>query len=117
MPKEYRTTGETLTPLGVNLQQRGSDGKLANVNLTGRVVKVVVVNMHGNIVVAETETGVSVTSAAAGEVSYAIPSSLRGEHWIYFHAYGTGGNSSKYDIFPTAIPEENRMRVVIAEKA
>ena len=116
MPKEYRTTGETLTPLGVQLQQRNASGVLTDVDLSGRVVKVVVVNENGTIVVSETTTGVTVTDATTGKVSYSIPATVTGNNLVYFHVYGTGGNSSKYDIFPTSLPESNRMQVVVSTK-
>ena len=116
MPKEYRTTGETLTPLGVQLQQRNASGVLADVDLTGKTVKVVVVNEYGTTVVDETTTGVTVTDATTGQVSYSIPSTVTGNNLVYFHVYGTGGDSAKYDIYPTSQPESNRMQVVVSAK-
>ena len=116
MPKEYRTYGDKLTPLGFALKQR-SCGDLVAVNLTGRVVKVQVVDLDGVTVVAETTTGVSVVDAEAGTVSYALPTGESrlepGEYYVYFRAYGTGGDAAKADVYPTSLPESNRMHLVI----
>jgi hypothetical protein len=110
----YNATGATLTPLGVRLTQRNSKGKLVPVDLDGLTVQVEVRNAQGNVVVAETTTGVTVVAAADGEVSYDLtPLTGGGEFFPFFHVYGAGG---KYDVFPVPLPEENRLRVVIAQK-
>jgi hypothetical protein len=119
MPKEYyNAVGATLSPIGATLKQLGTNGRLAATNLTGKTVKVEVRNAQGNVVVAETTTGVTVTGLTTGDVAYAIPAALAagGEFFLYFHVYGAGGESSKYDVFPIPQPEENRMRIVIAPK-
>ena len=116
MPKEYRTIGDKLTPLGFTLKQPSCNG-LQAANLTGRVVKAQVVDFDGETKVAETTTGVSVTDATAGQVSYSLPTGENrldpGEYYVYFRAYGTGGDADKFDVFPTSLPESNRVHLVI----
>lgn len=119
MPVEHRTTGDTLTPLGATLKQRVSGG-LQVVNLTGKTVKAVVRNAAGTVMVAETTTGVVVVSAAAGQVSYDFPSGAlalpAGTYYVYFVVYGTGGEATEFDTYPTAGPPANRLEVVFSDR-
>jgi hypothetical protein len=68
--------GDSLTPLGMKLKRKNTSGVLASVDLTGKTVKVLIRDPAGNVVLDETETGVTVTSAANGEVSYDFPAGL-----------------------------------------
>ena len=116
MPVEHRTTGDKLTPLGFQFFQRSS-GVLTAVDLTGRVVKIEVVNFAGTTIIAETTTGVTVTVAAEGKVTWALPTGTdrlaAGEYWGYFRAYGTGGSSALADVYPTSLPIANRMHLIM----
>ncbi len=108
MPTEYRT-----------LKQRVSGG-LQAVNLTGKTIKVEVRNTAGMVVVAETTTGVAVVSAAAGQVSYDFPAGASalpaGTYYVYFAVYGSGGESTEFDTYPTAGPAANRLEVVVTDR-
>ena len=119
MPTEYRTTGDSLTPLGATLKRRATGGLQAT-NLTGLTVKAEVHNAAGTVVVAETTTGVVVVSAAAGQVSYDFPSGASalpaGTYYVYFAVYGAGGESTEFDTYPTAGPAANRLEVVMTDR-
>jgi hypothetical protein len=119
MPTEYRTTGDSLTPLGATLKQRVSGG-LQAVDLTDLTVKALVRNAAGTVVVAETTTGVVVVSAAAGQVSYDFPTGASalpaGTYYVYFAVYGTAGDATEYDTYPTAGPAANRLEVVMTDR-
>ena len=119
MPVEHRTTGDTLTPLGSTLKQRVSGG-LQAVNLTGKTVKATVRNAAGTVVVAETTTGVVVVSATGGQVSYDFPSGASaltaGTYHVYFSVYGSGGEATEFDTYPTAGPPANRLEVVFSDR-
>ena len=119
MPVEYRTTGDTLTPIGATLKQRISGG-LQAVNLTGKTVKVTVRNSDGTEAIAETTTGVTVVDATAGQVSYDFPSGASalaaGTYYVYFVVYGSGGESTEFDTYPTAGPAANRLEVVFSDR-
>ena len=66
--------GDTRTPLYVLLQQENEAGTLAAVDLTGLTVSVRIVDgATGTVIVAATSTGVTVTDAAAGKVTYTLP--------------------------------------------
>ena len=87
--------GDTLTPLGVELLQNGTA-----VNLTGKTVKVLSYNAAtGVAVVAETTTGVTVTSASLGLVAWDLPSAqvtTAGRYKVYFRVY----SSDERDTYP-----------------
>lgn len=66
-----RRVGDTVTPLYATIQQRGTDGTLAAYNLTGKTVKFKMINAaDGTTKIAETQTGVTVETAASGTVYY-----------------------------------------------
>lgn len=93
------TVGDTLTPLYVVLQQADEDGVLTAVNLTGKTVKFRLVDNRGTVKTAETTTGVTVTSAADGEVSYDFQTAdvdTAGLYWGWFTVY----SGSERDTFP-----------------
>jgi len=65
--------GDSLTPLGLKLKRKNTSGVLTSVDLSGKTVKVLIRDPAGAVVLDETTTGVTVTSAADGEVSYDLP--------------------------------------------
>jgi hypothetical protein len=66
-----RRVGDTLTPLYVTIQQRDTSGALAAYPLTGKTVKFKMINAaDGTTKIAETETGVTVETAASGTAYY-----------------------------------------------
>jgi D-alanyl-D-alanine carboxypeptidase len=119
MPTEHRTTGDTLTPLGATLKQRISGG-LQVVNLTGLTVKATVRTAAGTEAIAETTVGVVVVSATGGQVSYDFPSGSSalpaGTYYVYFAVYGSGGEATEFDTYPTAGPPANRLEVVFSDR-
>lgn len=117
MPVHYIAVGDTLTPLGAVLKQEDDDGELQPTDLSGKTVKVIIVNTAGTTVVAETTTGVTVTDATAGEVEYDFQTGASalsaGVYFVYFRVYGTGGASTERDTFP-APKEGNKMKVIVS---
>jgi hypothetical protein len=93
--------GDSLTPIGLKFKQRNTSGDLANVDLTDKTVKVLICDHAGNVVVAETTTGVTVTTATAGEVSYDFPSGSSalagGTYYLYARVY-VGGQRDTYPV-------------------
>lgn len=78
--------GDTLTPLGVALKR--PDGTA--VDLTGLTVKVYAVDADGVEVIAETDTGVTATDDAAGEVQYDFQAAdvvTEQDYYLYFRVY------------------------------
>jgi hypothetical protein len=116
MPVHYAGSGDSLTPLGATLKQKNTAGRLVAVNLTGRVVTAIVRDVDGALVIAETSTGVSVISAADGQVAYDFPTPPAnlpdGWYFVQFRVYGTGGEAGEYDTYPAPDPKL-RMRVYI----
>ena len=94
--------GDSLTPIGLKFKRRNTTGDLANVDLSGKTVKVLICDHGGNVVVAETTTGVTVTSATAGEVSYDFPSGAQaldgGTYYLYARVY----SGTERDTYPVA---------------
>lgn len=91
--------GDTLTPLARQLKQKGTNGILGPVNLTGCTVKFSLCDESGTKVIDESATGVTVTDAAHGYVKYdfQLPFVLSpGEYHAYFHVYSSG----ERDTFP-----------------
>jgi hypothetical protein len=66
-------SGDSLTPVGLKLKRKNALGVLTSVDLTGLTVKVLIRDHEGTPVVDETTTGVTVTDAEEGEVSYDLP--------------------------------------------
>jgi len=93
------TVGDTLSPLTVNLQQKNSSGTLADVDLTGKTVKVKGVRDNGDAWITETVTGVTVTDADDGLVQYDFQAAdvvTAGLCWIWFVVY----SGAEKDTFP-----------------
>ena len=112
MPVHTIIEGDSLTPLGMTLKQM-SAGKLAAVNLTDRTVKVEVTDESGEVVIAETTTGVAVVSATGGQISYTFPTDLeRGVYLVYARVYGSGDAHDTYPSPPPGKPEL-RMKVFV----
>jgi hypothetical protein len=65
--------GDSLTPVGLRLKRKNTSGVLSSVDLSGKTVKVLLRDPAGNVEIDETTSGVTVTSAADGEVSYDLP--------------------------------------------
>lgn len=65
--------GDSLTPVGFKLKRKNTSGVVTSVDLTSKTVKVLVRDPAGTVVVDETTTGVTVTDATEGEVSYDLP--------------------------------------------
>lgn len=118
MPVHYAGSGSSLTPMGATLKQRNTAGRLVATDLTGLTVTVVVYDEDETEVVAETSTGVTVESDAAGQVSYDFPAPpdnlADGWYYVVFRVYGAGGESEEYDTYPAPDPK-NRMRVYIGK--
>ena len=95
----YRHVADTRTVLPVALVQPNSSGTDTAVDLTGLTVKFKLVDPNGVAVVAETETGVTVTAAASGYVQYDFSSAgvtTAGTYYGYFVVY----DGSESDHFP-----------------
>lgn len=102
--------GDSLTPLGLHLKQ-WNGSSYAAVSLTGKTVKVFVVDEAGTVRIAETETGVTVVEAATGKVSYTWPDGAsalpEGKYFLYARVY----SGSDRDSFPVQA-EALEIRVV-----
>lgn len=93
------TVGDTLTPLGVQLRQKGTDGVYAPVDLSGLIVKFTMVAEDGTVVVNEGTTGVTVTDATTGKVQYdfqATDVDTVGTYFGWFTVY----SGSERDTYP-----------------
>lgn len=120
----HRHITDTRTPLSVTLKQRNSAGTLTVVDLTGfldppdleptpLVVKFKMVDADGTVVIAETDVGVTIDDAAAGEVSYDFSSSevtTGGTYYGYFVVY-TWQSSTEFDHFPV---EHHQLKIVLS---
>lgn len=96
-----RHVSDTRTALAVTLQQLNESGVATAVDLTGKTVEFKLVDSAGADVVAQTSTGVTVTSAADGEVQYDFASAgvtTAGRYYGYFVVT----ESSETDHFPAA---------------
>lgn len=94
-----RHTVDTRTVLSVTLVQPDENGDDAAVDLTGQTVKFKLVNEDGAEVIAETEVGVTVVTAAEGKVNYdfnATPINTAGKYYAYFVVY----DGTRSDHFP-----------------
>lgn len=95
---------DTRTLLSVTLKQPDEAGDLQPVDLTGLVVKFKMINSAGTSIIAETTTGVQVSSAAEGEVDYDFSSgavATAGTYYGYFVVY----DGSQTDHFPVIAKE------------
>ena len=101
--------GDTLTPVAKQLKQKGTNGVLEVVNLTGLTVKFTMVNEAGVKVVDAATTGVTVTDAANGKVTYDFQAAdvvNAGTFNAYFHVY----SGDERDTFPA---EGDEFQVII----
>ena len=95
-----RRVGDTRTVLPVTLQQPDSAGVLQVVNLTGLTVQFKMVNAAtGAAEVALTATGVTVTTAATGQVQYDFSAAGVDTAGIYWGTFVVT-QSSETDSFP-----------------
>jgi len=106
--------GDSLTPVGLRLKRRNTSGVLTALDLTGLTVKVLIVQLNGAPVVGETETGVTVTSEADGEMTYLFPTDDQalepGTYWLYVRVY----SGAERDTYPV---EPKQMRIVVKQHA
>ena len=99
-----RHVTDTRTVLSVKLTQPNELGVEAAVNLTGLSVEFRMFNQSGVEVIAQTETGVTVTDASTGQVQYDFSSSGVATVGRYF-GYFVVIDSSETDHFPVASRE------------
>jgi len=81
------------TVLPATLSQPNASGVDTAVNLTGLTVEFKMVNAAGTDVIAQTATGVTVTTAASGEVQYDFATAgvaTAGRYYAYFVVTDTG---------------------------
>lgn len=97
--EHYRTVGDTLTPLGAHLKQRGTSGSYEDVDLTDATVKFSMVSLDGTVVVDEGTVGVTVVTAAEGKVQYTFQDADVDEAGT-FYAWFTVYEDGKKDTFP-----------------
>lgn len=97
--------GDTRTPLGVTLMQGGEP-----VDLTGYTVKFRMVDSSGADVVTETDTGVTVTDAVAGQAQYGFAADDVGTAGTYYGFFTVYNGSAKRDTFP---PDGRKLRIDI----
>lgn len=96
-----RTVGDTLSKLAATLKADGVE-----VDLSGRDVKFLMVDADGNVVIAETEVGVTVDADQVtnpGDVEYDFTDAgveEGGDYYAYFRVYGLGGESTEFDTYP-----------------
>jgi hypothetical protein len=94
--QQLRHVGDTEVALAATLVR--PDGTV--VDLTGLTVKFTMIDSDGADVIAETETGVTVTDADSGEVQYTFSSGdvdTAGTYYAYFIVFDGTGNR---DTFP-----------------
>lgn len=89
---ERRTVGDFRTPFAATLQQDETA-----VDLTGLTVKFALDELDGTNVIAATSSGVTVTTAASGEVQYAFSSSVAAGTYAAYFIVDDGGD---LDTFP-----------------
>jgi hypothetical protein len=104
--RQRRHVGDRRTAIAVTLQR--PDGTAEN--LTGTTVKFEMYDSaDGSTKVAETNTGVSVTTPASGECQYDPPAAAVDTPGTYY-AYFTVESSSKKDTFPV---DEGYLEIII----
>ena len=94
-----RMIGDTLTPLGAQLQQRDVSGTLADLDVTSMTVKFQMVSEASAVKVAETDSNVSAVTAAEGKVQYDFQTTdvdTAGTFFAWFTAYSL----TEKDTFP-----------------
>lgn len=107
--KNWRV-GDSRTLVAVTLQQENEAGVITDVNLTGLVVAAKVVNAAtGAVVHALSTSGVTVTTAASGKVSFDLPDAVvaaAGIFWVSFVVTASGNT----DTFPV-LNNELQLRI------
>lgn len=96
-PIHRRAVGDTYSAFQVTIKKDG-----VAVDLTSKDVMFSMNDEDGNVVVAETATGVTVTDAANGEVEYdfqAADVDEAGNFYGYFHVYDTSPGTER-DTYP-----------------
>jgi hypothetical protein len=91
------SVGNTLTPVGCECVQRGTNGVLGPTNLTGLSVKFTMVDSSGTVVV--NEATATVNDAANGLVQYDFQSGdvdTAGTFYGWFNVY----SGSEFDTYP-----------------
>lgn len=106
------SVGDTLTPLAVQLKQRNASGVLTAVDLSGLTVKFQMVDSSGATVVAETVTGVTVTTAASGLVQYDFQAADVDEAGT-FYGWFTVYSGAEHDTYPA---NGRKLVIVISER-
>ena len=110
MNTHYTQYGDSLTPVGLQLKTKAA----VVVDLTGKTVKVFLTDKVGTVVVAETTTGVTVTSAVDGKVAYDFPTGANalpaGTYYLYVRVY----SGTERDTYPS---QKREMRIVIGSLA
>ena len=108
----HRHITDTRTALSTTLKQKNTSGVLTVVDLTGPlVVKFKMVDSEGTVIIAETATGITIDSAAGGQVSYDFSSAgvlTGGTYYGYFVVYNA---SSEGDHFPV---EHRALKIVLS---
>ena len=97
-----RQVGDTVSALAVTLEQLNVSGVATAVNLTGKTVKVRMVDAEGTDKIALTATGVTVTTAASGEVQYDFSSGgvdTAGRFYFYW-IVTTSGETETFPVEP-----------------
>ena len=90
---------DTRTALAVTLQQKNAAGTATAVDLTGLTVEFRMVDSNGVDVIAQTATGVTVTTAASGECQYDFQTTGAATAGRYI-AYFIVTESAETDYFP-----------------
>jgi len=99
MAIHYRHIDDTITTMATQLTQLNAAGVATAVDLTGLTVKFKLDDSRGTAVIAETETGVTVTDASDGDVEYdflAADVDTAGDYVGYFLVY----NGAEVSTFP-----------------
>ena len=96
------TAGDSLTPLSVQLTQPDENGNAVAVNLStisSLVIKFIMTDSEGDIVIAETTHGVTIVTAADGLVQYEFEEVdvVAGEYDAWFRVY----SGTKFDTYPS----------------
>lgn len=111
--RHERAVGDTQSPFAVQLRRNG-----AVVNLTGKTVKFLMVDLAGNIVI--NEENAAVDNALTGDVSYTFTDSQLVANPYYDHDYNHVGffrvydGSSKPDTYPA---EDEGIQIEIFDPA
>ena len=104
MPEHIRHINDTRTVLPVQLKQPNESGVDTVVDLTGLNVKFKMVDQYGTDVIAETDTGVTVSDATNGKCQYDFSSSGVDTAGLYY-GYFTVTDAGESDHFPVASRE------------